>query len=189
MNDLKQQLMERSARGHSRGSSAVWADASSATRNRKPGLTFAATVVAVACAGVLLAALLSRHGTTSPEVITAAADTPVSSTASTVNVQISPTSSTVDVQVDEPTSGATIEPRTPLAEELTVGPEELNVAYQQCVSDAGLNFKGVQVIVDKSGKPVHVKTAAEVPAAIHGPCLEAIGGTTEPGLSSWGLKR
>jgi hypothetical protein len=61
--------------------------------------------------------------------------------------------------------------------------EELAAQYIACVNEAGLAIEHVSVH-DLPRVGIMVKTEIAVPAPIHGPCLELIGGTSES-LSSW----
>lgn len=58
-------------------------------------------------------------------------------------------------------------------------------SYEECLLSRGFDPGGVQVLINKAGKPWWVKTGRDVPAEIHGPCMEEIGGMVN-GLSSWG---
>ena len=58
-------------------------------------------------------------------------------------------------------------------------------AYDSCVKARGFDPGGVQVLVGDGAVPWWVKTGRDVPAAIHRPCLQAIGGA-DPRLSSHG---
>ncbi|MGQ0678152.1 MAG: hypothetical protein ACT4OM_00580 [Actinomycetota bacterium] len=76
--------------------------------------------------------------------------------------------------------------------------QSLDASYLACVNSAGFVLKFAQVIVRSGedfgfpesfapllGRPVGVKTAPEVPAQFHRPCLMAIGGD-DPHSSSYG---
>lgn len=63
--------------------------------------------------------------------------------------------------------------------------EALDARYEQCAIAAGFDPGGVQVVTATDGKAELVKTGRDVPAAIHGPCFEEVGGT-DPGRSSHG---
>lgn len=71
-------------------------------------------------------------------------------------------------------------PITPLPEI-----DSLSVEYEACLQDLGFEPGGVQVLVDENGRPWWVKTGNGVPADLHGPCIEQIGGRSN-GLSSHG---
>lgn len=63
--------------------------------------------------------------------------------------------------------------------------DELARRYIQCVNAAG--FKLTHAFVyDFSGTGIMVKTEVDVPAPIHAPCSESIGGA-DIDRSSWGL--
>lgn len=61
----------------------------------------------------------------------------------------------------------------------------LDGRYEACLLASGFDPGGVQVLIDETGEPWWVKTGRNVPADIHGPCFEEIGGTWN-GLASWG---
>jgi hypothetical protein len=61
----------------------------------------------------------------------------------------------------------------------------LDRAYDGCVKARGFDPGGVQVLLREGSVPWWVKTGHDVPAAMHRPCLQAIGGA-DPGLSSHG---
>jgi hypothetical protein len=71
-------------------------------------------------------------------------------------------------------------PITPLPEL-----ESASVEYEACLQDLGFEPGGVQVLVGEDGTPWWVKTGNDVPAELHGPCCEQIGGKSN-GLSSHG---
>lgn len=58
-------------------------------------------------------------------------------------------------------------------------------AYETCVKARGFDPGGVQVLVGDGAVPWGVKTGRDVPAVIHRPCLQAVGGP-DPRLSSHG---
>lgn len=104
-------------------------------------------------------------------------------------------------QVAVATARATTSAATTASPQSAVGPVELSDRYSGCAVAAGYDPGGTQVLLWTSadavampdtareiGRPFWVKTGREVPAAVHGPCLEAIGGQ-DPGASSYGYAR
>lgn len=76
--------------------------------------------------------------------------------------------------------------------------DALDAVYSQCVTSAGFDPGGVQVILwrhdperppggptPREGQASGVKTGRDVPAEIHRPCFTEIGGD-DPHTSSWG---
>ena len=63
--------------------------------------------------------------------------------------------------------------------------DELAGRYLQCVNGAGFKL-GDAWVHHFSGFDILVKTSVDVPAPVHAPCLESIGGTSTDS-SSWGL--
>jgi hypothetical protein len=75
----------------------------------------------------------------------------------------------------------------PVAKLGGTGPQNrmLDESYEKCARAFGFDPGGVQVLVDASGRPMWVKTGRDVPAAVHRPCFQAVGGT-DPFQSSHG---
>ena len=63
--------------------------------------------------------------------------------------------------------------------------ESLGVEYEACLQNLEFEPGGAQVLVGEDGTPWWVKTGNDVPADLHGPCIEQIGGRSN-GLSSHG---
>ena len=63
--------------------------------------------------------------------------------------------------------------------------DDLARKYIQCVNAAGFKLEHVSVH-HFAGTGIMVKTAVDVPAPVHAPCLESIGGASTD-RSSWGL--
>lgn len=93
----------------------------------------------------------------------------------------------------EPASGGDTT-GTPTGTPTAVGPtdsldvktaDELARRYLQCVNGAGFTLKNASVH-KFSGTGIMVKTDVDVPAPVHAPCFESIGGSST-GSSSWGL--
>ena len=63
--------------------------------------------------------------------------------------------------------------------------DDLARKYSQCVNAAGFKLQHVWVH-HFAGTGIMVKTAVDVPAPVHAPCLESIGGPSTD-RSSWGL--
>jgi hypothetical protein len=75
----------------------------------------------------------------------------------------------------------------PVAEFGGTGPQNrmLDESYEKCARALGFDPGGVQVLVDTSGRPMWVKTGRDVPAAVHRPCFQVVGGN-DPFQSSHG---
>ena len=63
--------------------------------------------------------------------------------------------------------------------------DELGRRYLQCVNAAGFKLKDASVH-QFSGTGIMIKTGVDVPASVHAPCFESIGGSSTD-RSSWGL--
>ena len=63
--------------------------------------------------------------------------------------------------------------------------DDLARQYIQCVKAAGFKLQNVWVH-HFAGTGIMVKTEVDIPAPVHAPCLESIGGPSTD-LSSWGL--
>jgi len=57
------------------------------------------------------------------------------------------------------------------------GPQNraLDESYERCARTFGFDPGGVQVLSDRSGRPMWVKTGRDVPAAVHRPCFQVAG--------------
>lgn len=75
----------------------------------------------------------------------------------------------------------------PVADLGGTGPQQrmLDESYEKCARALGFDPGGVQVLVDASGRPMWVKTGRDVPAAVHRPCFQVVGGN-DPFQSSHG---
>jgi hypothetical protein len=62
---------------------------------------------------------------------------------------------------------------------------ELNAPYLACAREKGFDPQVAEVFVNRSDKPMFVKTGHEVPAAVHRPCWVRLGGD-DPFSTSYG---
>jgi hypothetical protein len=184
MTTLENKLRARSLRGHPRGSTGVFAAATSqiAEEGARPQLAIASRVAifgSLTTAAVVAVVLLASVPESTRAIDTS--DTP----AETTGVPGTPAGPSESNVVDPVPGTPTVSSPTTAVDRSA---PRLDEVYDQCVKMAGFDPQGVQVILDDTGTgPWWVKTGFDVPAEIHRPCFEAIGGS-DPSRSSHGTR-